>query len=94
MGVAQAAGSIAVSPLRRAGSSLKGSFAAGERAVMSRGASASGSAASSSSDSPPAWAQRMKRGQAINRGISAANHAIRSGDRPSGGHQVDLSEGE
>jgi type IV secretion system protein TrbL len=36
----------------------------------------------------------MKRGQTINRGVSAADHAIRSGDRPSGGHQVDLSEGE
>jgi type IV secretion system protein TrbL len=94
MGVAQAAGSVAVSPLRRAGSGLKGSFVAGEQAVMSRGASAAGSAAASSSDGPPAWAQRMKRGQTINRGVSAADHAIRSGDRPSGGHQVDLSEGE
>ena len=46
------------------------------------------------SDGPPAWAQRMKRGQSINRGVTAADHAIRSGDRPSGGSQVDLSEGE
>jgi len=52
----------------------------------------SGSAAAS--DSPPAWAQRMKRSQTINRGVTAADHAIRSGDRPSGGSQVDLSEGE
>ena len=43
---------------------------------------------------PPAWARRMKRNQTINQGVSAADHAIRSGDRPSGGSGVDLSEGE
>jgi type IV secretion system protein TrbL len=84
-----------MSPLRRAASSLQESFASGERAVMSGGARSSSSAgASAASDSPPAWAQRMKRGQTINRGVTAADHAIRSGDRASGGHQVDLSEGE
>ena len=94
-GVAQAAGSVAMSPLRRAATSLHESFASGERAVMSGGARSSSSAdASAASDSPPAWAQRMKRGQTINRGVTAADHAIRSGDRASGGHQVDLSEGE
>jgi type IV secretion system protein TrbL len=36
----------------------------------------------------------MKRSQTISRGVSAADHAIRSGDRASGGHQIDLSEGE
>jgi type IV secretion system protein TrbL len=36
----------------------------------------------------------MKRSQTVNRGVTAADHAIRSGDRPSGGSQVDLSEGE
>jgi type IV secretion system protein TrbL len=95
-GVAQAAGSVTMSPLRRAAASLKESFASGERAVM-RGnapASASGAGSSTPSDGPPAWAQRMKRSQTINRGVSAADHAIRSGDRPSGGHQIDLSEGE
>ena len=95
-GVAQAAGSAAISPLRRAAASLKGSFAAGERAVM-RGttpAGSGGAGTTAASDSPPAWAQRMKRSQTINRGVTAADHAIRSGDRPSGGSQVDLSEGE
>ena len=43
---------------------------------------------------PPAWAPRMKRNQTISRGVSVADHAIRSGDRPSGGASVDLSEGE
>ena len=36
----------------------------------------------------------MKRNQAISHGVSAADHAIRSGDHPSGGSGVDLSEGE
>lgn len=95
-GIAQAAGSAATSPLRRAASSIKEGFAAGERAVM-RGtapAGAGGAGSSAVSDGPPAWAQRIKRSQTINRGVTAAEHAIRAGDRASGGHQVDLSEGE
>jgi type IV secretion system protein TrbL len=85
-----------MSPLRRAAASLKESFASGERAVMrgSAPASAGGAGSSIPSDGPPAWAQRMKRGQTISRGVSAADHAIRSGDRASGGHQIDLSEGD
>ena len=95
-GVARAAGSAAISPLRRTATGLKESFAAGERAVMRGTGSAGGGGAGSPavSDDPPAWAQRMKRSQTINRGVTAADHAIRSGDRPSGGSQVDLSEGE
>ena len=95
-GVAQAAGSAAISPLRRVATSLKGSFAAGERAVTRGTGSADGGGAGSRtvSDGAPAWAQRIKRSQTINHGVTAADHAIRSGDRPSGGSQVDLSEGE
>ena len=95
-GVAQAASSIAMSPLRRTASSLKESFASGERAVMRRdaGASAGEGATPSSSQSPPAWAQRMRRSQTIERGVTAAGHAIRSGDQSSSGHQANLSEGE
>ena len=36
----------------------------------------------------------MKRSQTISHGASAADHAVRSGDHPSGGACVDLSEGE
>jgi type IV secretion system protein TrbL len=36
----------------------------------------------------------MKRNQTINQSVSAADHAIRSGDHPSGGGGIDLSEGE
>jgi type IV secretion system protein TrbL len=43
---------------------------------------------------PADWIQRMKRSQALSRGVAAAEHAIRSGDHPSAGGGVDLSEGE
>jgi len=96
-GVAQAGGSAAASPLRRIAASLKGSFASGERAVMSGGASpggAGGAGSSAAAGEPPAWARRMKREQTIQRGVSAADHAIRSGDQSGSGHQADLSERE
>jgi type IV secretion system protein TrbL len=94
-GLGQAAVSAAVSPLRRTGTGLKGSFASGERAVMSGGTSGTGeSAASAAPGDPPAWARRMKREQTIHRGVTAADHAIRSGDQSGSGHQADLSERE
>src|SRR6201987_1664437 len=45
------------------------------------------------SDGVPAWARRMRRAQTINQGVSAATHAVRSGDSAGGGGSVDLSEG-
>ena len=48
---------------------------------------------SSTTDAPPAWARRMKRAQTMNQGMSAATHAVRSGDGAGGGSSVDLSEG-
>jgi type IV secretion system protein TrbL len=48
---------------------------------------------SSTADSPPAWARRMKRAQTVNQGVSAATHAVRSGDSAGGGSSVDLSDG-
>ena len=89
-GVARAAGSAAVSPLRHAAAGLKGSFVAGEHAVM--GSTTVAAESSTTAEGMPGWAQRMKREQAVNRGVSAADHAIRSGDRSTGGHQIDLSE--
>ena len=88
-----------MSPLRRAAASLRESFAAGGRAATGGSAAvrrrrSGASAPGRGAPGPPAWAQRMKRNQTINRGVTAADHAIRSGDRPSGGSSVDLSEGE
>ncbi|MGO4833241.1 type IV secretion system protein, partial [Rhizobiaceae sp. 2RAB30] len=53
-------------------------------------ASTSGGAPASSS--PPAWASRMKRGQAVSHGVTAAAHAIRSGDHGGGSMSVSLHQ--
>ena len=45
-------------------------------------------------NTPPAWAQRMKRGQAMSHGVSAAAHAVRSGDSHGSGSSVNLSESD
>jgi type IV secretion system protein TrbL len=96
---ASSAGNAAISPLRRAAASMRESFDAGGRAATGGNASGSGSAGAGASgqaegSGPPAWARRMKRNQTISHGVSAAHHAIRSGDHPSSGAGVDLSEGE
>jgi type IV secretion system protein TrbL len=96
-GVAEAAGSAAMSPLRRAAASMRESFAAGGRAVTGEGSGGGASPGGSSQGEaagPPAWARRMQRNQSISRGASAAHQAIRSGDHPSSGSGIDLSEGE
>ncbi len=91
-GVGSAAGTVATSPLRRAATALGDRYEAGARSVMSGGTSGD-SAATASPSAPPAWATRMRRHQTMQRGASAAHHAVRSGDHPSGGSSVDLSEG-
>jgi type IV secretion system protein TrbL len=91
-GVAEAAGSAAVSPLRSAAASMRASFASGGAALTGDGAASA--PASAEASRPPAWARRMKRNQTINQGVNAADHAIRSGDHPSSGGGIDLSEGE
>ena len=109
-GVARAAGSASVSPLRRAASraseSMKSSFSDGARAgVSATGGSFSSGAGTDESDSasvapatapdqPPAWAQRMKRGSHVAHGVSAAAHAVRSGDSHGSGASVNLSESD
>ena len=92
-GVADAGVSAAMSPLRRAASSLGESYAAGARAVTERPAPGGGPSGGSSGETP-GWVQRMRRQQTINHGASAASSAVRSGDHPSGGHSIDLSEGD
>ena len=107
-GVARAAGAAATSPLRRAASraadSMKSSFADGAKSTFaatggtstmgSIGASASEAAPSAATDGPPAWAQRMKRSQALSHGVTAAAHAVRSGDSHGGGSSINLSGGD
>jgi type IV secretion system protein TrbL len=88
-GVAKAAGSAAMSPLRSAAGSLRASHAAGSAAVSG---GASPAADPPPSSGAPAWARSMRRGQAMSHGVSAAAHAVRSGDGGGAGSSVRLSE--
>jgi type IV secretion system protein TrbL len=74
---------------------LSGVATAGGSAIGSplRRMAAGLSGSSSTADAPSAWARRMKRAQTVNQGVSAATHAVRSGDSAGGGSSVDLSEG-
>jgi type IV secretion system protein TrbL len=108
--VARAAGSAAISPLKRAAAraseSVKSSFSAGAKAGFgaSGGSSTMGTvggvsadpaaAASGPAGSPPAWAQQMRRSQAMNHGTTMAAHAVRSGDSHGSGSSVNLSESD
>ena len=105
-GVARAAGGAAASPLRRAAQSVRSSFADGVKggfgatggsSSMGTVANDAGSAAPASrgaAASPPAWAQRMRRGQTMSHGVTIAAHAIRSGDSHGGGSSIKLSGGD
>jgi type IV secretion system protein TrbL len=104
--MARAAGSAAVSPLRRAAQSVKSSFSEGAKAsfgatggssTMGTVGGEAGSAAApagSSAGGPPAWAQSMKRSQQLFHGVTAAAHAVRSGDSHGGGSSINLSESD
>ena len=84
----------AVSPLCHAAASLRERFDAGGRAVTGGAQSTeSGAASAGETSGPPVWASRMRRSQTISRGVSAADHVLRSGDHASGGSSIDLSEG-
>jgi type IV secretion system protein TrbL len=74
---------------------LSGVASAGGSAITSplRRMAARFASGSPAADAPPAWARRMKRAQTVNQGVSAATHAVRSGDSAGGGASVDLSEG-
>ena len=106
-GVARAAGSAAVSPLKRAVSkateSVKSSFSGGARAAFGvtggsstagtvSGGSTAPATSSASAGTAPAWAQQMRRSQAMNHGTTMAAHAVRSGDSHGSGSSVNLSE--
>ena len=93
-GLAGAAGTAATSPLRRAAADLNQNFRAGGRAAMGGQASSQETAGEVGDASrPPAWVGRMRRRETARRAASAAEHALKSGDRPIGGSSVDLSQG-
>ncbi|MER9947315.1 P-type conjugative transfer protein TrbL [Mesorhizobium sp. M0047] len=103
-GVAKAGAGAAVQPAKRAmsraASALSSSQQAGGAAAWTAtggeqpAAPASGRAsmAESSAGSPPAWANRMKRGQTMSHGASMAAHSVRSGDHGGGSMNVSLNQ--
>ena len=78
----------ATSPLRRAAAAVKERFDTG----MAAGAGVPSGLAPDMASGEPAWAARMRRRQTAANGASATSHALRSGDSPSAGSSVDLSE--
>ena len=93
--VGQAAGSAAMSPLRRAASAMRDSFRQGARsAVTGTGGTISGgpAPASPAPSGPPAWAQAMRRRQAVTHGATVAAHTLRGGDGGGSGAAVDVSQ--
>jgi type IV secretion system protein TrbL len=74
---------------------LSGVAKAGGSAILSplRRLAEDAGGISTTEGGPPAWARRMKRAQSVNQSVSAASHAVRSGDSAGGGSSVDLSEG-
>jgi type IV secretion system protein TrbL len=92
VGTAMAAGGLAVAGAAglRTGGAVMGR-AAGAISPSRSGGSISGAAAQDSTSSgPPAWARRMRREQAISRGVSTAAQAVRSGDHGGGSASIDL----
>ncbi len=94
----------------RAADSMKSSSSAGTKSIFEAtgGASTAGpvggdtEAANDASfnqgapsrQGPPDWAKRLKRSQSISHGVSAAAHAVRSGDAHGGGSSINLSESD
>lgn len=104
-GVAKAGAGAAVQPVKqamsRAASALSSSQQAGRSAAWTAtggeqpaaaGASGRASTAESGAGSPPAWANRMKRGQTMSHGASTAAHSVRSGDHGGGSMNVSLNQ--
>ncbi|WP_322994317.1 P-type conjugative transfer protein TrbL [Castellaniella sp.] len=104
-GVARAAGGAVTSPLRRAGASVKSSFAEGVKSGFGAtgGSSTMGkvggtddaaSASSQATGTPPDRAQRIRRSGHAAHAVQTAAHALRSGDGHGSGSSVNLSESD
>jgi type IV secretion system protein TrbL len=106
-GVARAGATAAARPVSqaasRASSAVAESFRGGARnvATATGGSSTMGTIGGAttgdidpSSSSPPVWAQRMKRRQAMSHGATNAAHAVRSGDSHGGDASISLRQDE
>src|SRR5262249_14920344 len=91
MGMRARAG--AVGGVVRGAASLGGrAFGTGSIAIAGASAGANVATSAPAGGAPPEWAQRMRRHQAMSHGISAAAHAVRSGDHGGSSTSVSLSE--
>lgn len=96
-GMAKAGAIAAFGPVRSGAGSLTSSYAAGRAGAWRATGGAAVSAASEAAapptaDTPPAWATRMKRGQALHHGATTAAHVVRSGDHGGGAMTVSLDK--
>ncbi len=106
-GVASAGASAAAQPARqamsRAANAMRSSYRSGQVSTLTitggqshvtgmASEAGSADAASSTESGQPAWAARMKRGQTISHGATAAAHAVRSGDSGGGSMNVSLQQ--
>jgi type IV secretion system protein TrbL len=96
VGAVFAAGGLGVAgatALRAGAGALAGTARGVSSVISGRAFSSDGSSGPTGGPSgPPAWARRMRRQQAMSQGISAAVHAIRSGDHGGGSTSVNLKE--
>ena len=93
--VGKAGMSAAASPLRRSADAMKDSYQSGSRAAFTATGgkfSNTPDLPASANDGPPAWAQRLKRQQAMHHGVATTAHVVRSGDHVGGGTSISLSE--
>lgn len=93
--VGQAAAGTALSPLRKAATSLKESHRAGGRAaIAATGSTITGgpTPAPSAPTTQPAWAARMKNRQSAAHGATVLAHTMKAGDSHGGGAGPDIKE--
>jgi type IV secretion system protein TrbL len=91
MGARAGAGALA-GTVRGASASLGGGAAAARGVGLASTSAGAAASSSSATGSPPEWAQRMRRHQAMSHGVTAAAHAVRSGDHGGASTSVSLSE--
>jgi type IV secretion system protein TrbL len=94
--VGQAAGGVAMSPLRKGAAALKQDFKEGARSsVTATGGTITGGSPKGADPADPsgqpAWAANMKNRQAMSHGVSVAAHTLRAGDGGGSGSAVDLN---
>ncbi|MGF1623937.1 MAG: P-type conjugative transfer protein TrbL [Alphaproteobacteria bacterium] len=98
-GVARASAGAAIQPARSAAARTAGALAesfqaGGQGAFAVTGGSRPDSTAAAPlvAGAAPAWAQRLRRSQALSHGVAATAHAVRSGDHGGGAMSIPLDQ--